>query len=79
MPLVPQVKLTANYHILLWVHHRVTSELRTCQHRSRPRVYAPERKIEEPSTRRDRRYGTNGKREEKKNHAGDEKGQHDEK
>ena len=45
MPLVPHVKQTANYHILLWVHHRVTSELRTCQHRSRPRVYAPSAKL----------------------------------
>lgn len=42
---VPHVQLTANYHILLWAHHRVTTEVRACRRRNSPRVYAPERKI----------------------------------
>jgi len=68
---VPHVRLTANYHILLWAHHCETTEGRAwLQHRNSPKVYTPKRKIwrtkcqVEPPIRNERQTG-------RKNHAGD--------
>ena len=70
VPGVPHAQPTANDHILLWAHHRVTTQVRIYRPRIRPRKRAPGCENCKANVRWDRREGTNVKRNEKSRQTG---------